>query len=234
MRTHSGVTRVTSAVIGHDRGMDVEHLLPVRAPRQRARQNRAIEKIDALIEATVRVLETEGEAGVRVAVICDRVGVSYGSVYHHFGDREGLIRAAQFARLRAQPGQDIASFASALHGDTSSFIDSLMDICRSIASAERGPVREVRTSVLASTHGRPELRGPVDELETRVMDDLEAVVIQAQQLGIADPSVDARALAAYLAAVSYGLVLLEHVERRPSEDDLASVILRGFAAFMPT
>jgi hypothetical protein len=66
------------------------------------------------------------------------------------------------------------------------------------------------------------------------MDDLEAVVIQAQQLGIADHSVDARALAAYLAAVSYGLVLLEHVERRPSEDDLASVILRGFAAFMPT
>ena len=214
--------------------MDVDHLLPARAPRQRARQNRAIEKIDALIEATVRVLETEGESGVRVAAICDRVGVSYGSVYHHFGDREGLIRAAQFARLRAQPGQDIASFASALDGDTSSFIDSLMDICRSIASAERGPVREVRTSVLASTHGRPELRGPVDELETRVMDDLEAVVIQAQQLGIADPSVDARALAAYLAAVSYGLVLLQHVERRPSEDDLASVILRGFAAFMPT
>jgi AcrR family transcriptional regulator len=158
--------------------MDVEHLLPARAPRQRARQNRAIEKIDALVEATVRVLETEGEAGVRVAEICDQVGVSYGSVYHHFGDREGLIRAAQFARLRAQPGQDIASFASALNDDAASFVDSLMEICRSIASAERGPVREVRTSVLASTHGRPELRGPVDELETKVMDDLEEVVIR--------------------------------------------------------
>ena len=104
--------------------MDVDHLLPSRAPRQRARQNRAIEKIDALIEATVRVLETEGEAGVRVAAICDRVGVSYGSVYHHFGDREGLIRAAQFARLRAQPGQDIAAqqsrlFLAVLKGDRS-------------------------------------------------------------------------------------------------------------------
>ena len=214
--------------------MDVEHLLPARAPRQRARQNRAIEKIDALVEATVRVLETEGEAGVRVAEICDQVGVSFGSVYHHFGDREGLIRAAQFARLRAQPGQDIASFASALNGDADSFVDSLMEICRSIASAERGPVREVRTSVLASTHGRPELRGPVDELETKVMDDLEAVVIKAQDLGVADPAVDPRALAAYLAAVSYGLVLTEHIDRRPSEDDLASVILRGFAAFMPS
>jgi len=211
-----------------------KHLLPTRPARRRAEQSRAIQKIDALVEATVRVLEADGEAGVRVAEICDQVGVSYGSVYHHFGDREGLIRAAQFARLRAQPGQDIESFASALNGDAASFIDSLMEICRSIASIERGPVREVRTSVLASTHGRPELRGPVDELETKVMDDLEAVVIKAQELGIADPAVDARALAAYLAAVSYGLVLLEHVERRPSEEDLASVILRGFAAFMPS
>jgi len=211
-----------------------KHLLPTRPARRRAEQSRAIQKIDALVEATVRVLEADGEAGVRVAEICDQVGVSYGSVYHHFGDREGLIRAAQFARLRAQPGQDIESFASALDGNAGSFIDSLMEICRSIASIERGPVREVRTSVLASTHGRPELRGPVDELETKVMDDLEAVVIKAQELGIADPAVDARALAAYLAAVSYGLVLLEHVERRPSEEDLASVILRGFAAFMPS
>jgi len=211
-----------------------KHLLPTRPARRRAEQSRAIQKIDALVEATVRVLEADGEAGVRVAEICDQVGVSYGSVYHHFGDREGLIRAAQFARLRAQPGQDIESFASALDGNAGSFIDSLMEICRSIASIERGPVREVRTSVLASTHGRPELRGPVDELETKVMDDLEAVVIKAQELGITDSAVDARALAAYLAAVSYGLVLLEHVERRPSEEDLASVILRGFAAFMPS
>ncbi len=90
---------------------------------------------------------------MRVAEICDQVGVSYGSVYHHFGDREGLIRAAQFARLRAQPGQDIASFASALNDDAASFVDSLMEICRLIASAERGPVREVRTSVLASPTG---------------------------------------------------------------------------------
>ncbi len=78
------------------------------------------------------------------------------------------------------------------------------------------------------------MRGPVDELETKVMDDLEEVVIRAQDLGIADPAVDPRALAAYLAAVSYGLVLIEHIDRRPSEDDLASVILRGFAAFMPS
>lgn len=217
--------------------MTPKHLLPARPARRRAEQSRALVKIDALVTETVRVLETEGESGVRVAEICERVGVSYGTVYHHFGDREGLIRAAQFARLRAQPGQDITAFAAALDrvgDDAGDFIDSLMEICRAIASADRGPVRHVRTSVLASTHARPELREPVDALETNVMDDLERVVARAQELGIADPNLDPRAIAAYLSAVSYGLVLVEHIDRRPSDEALAQVILRGFAALMPT
>lgn len=227
---------MTLVDIGHDREVTSAHLLPRRPPRRRAEQSRALAKIDALVTETVRVLESEGEAGVRVADVCDRVGVSYGTVYHHFGDREGLIRAAQFARLRAQPEQDIDAFAAALDrvGDGGGdFIDSLMEICRAIASSDRGPVRNIRTSVLASTHARPELREPVDELETNVMDDLERTVARAQELGIADPSLDARAIAAYLAAVSYGLVLVEHIDRRPSDEALAQVILRGFTAFMP-
>ena len=83
---------------------DIEHLLPDRGPRQRARQQRAIEKIDAVVEAAMAALEREGESGVRIAEICDVTGVSYGTVYHHFGDRAGLIRAAQFKRLVGQPG----------------------------------------------------------------------------------------------------------------------------------
>ena len=131
---------------------DIEHLLPDRGPRQRARQQRAIEKIDAVVEAAMAALEREGESGVRIAEICDVTGVSYGTVYHHFGDRAGLIRAAQFKRLVGQPGQHIADFAAALDADdpAAGFIDGLLKICRAIADPSEGPVRLVRTSVLAT------------------------------------------------------------------------------------
>ena len=212
-----------------------DHLLPERGPRVRARQQRAIEKIDALIEATAAALEREGEAGVRIAEICDVTGVAYGTVYHHFGDRNGLIRAAQFARLRDQPGQDIAAFAEALDGDdpTANFVTQLLDICRGLADPARGPVRLVRTSVLTTAQHDPEFLPAVTELETQVMTDLVATIDRAKAAGIADPSLDSLALASYIAAVAYGLVLIEFNEHRPDQDHLAEVILRGLAAFMP-
>ena len=211
------------------------HLLPERGPRVRARQQRAIDKIDALIEATAAALEREGEAGVRIAEICDVTGVAYGTVYHHFGDRNGLIRAAQFARLRDQPGQDIAAFANALDGDdpTANFVTQLLDICRGLADPARGPVRLVRTSVLTTAQHDPEFLPAVTELETQVMADLVATIDRAKTEGIADSSLDSLALASYIAAVAYGLVLLEFNEHRPDQDHLAEVILRGLAAFMP-
>ena len=212
-----------------------DHLLPERGPRVRARQQRAIDKIDALIEATAAALEREGEAGVRIAEICDVTGVAYGTVYHHFGDRNGLIRAAQFARLRDQPGQDIAAFAAALDGDdpTANFVTQLLDICRGLADPARGPVRLVRTSVLTTAQHDPEFLPAVTELETQVMTDLVATIDRAKAAGIADPSLDSLALASYIAAVAYGLVLIEFNEHRPDQDHLAEVILRGLAAFMP-
>ncbi|MEY2995739.1 MAG: hypothetical protein RLZ86_651 [Actinomycetota bacterium] len=211
------------------------HLLPERGPRVRARQQRAIDKIDALIEATAAALEREGEAGVRIAEICDVTGVAYGTVYHHFGDRNGLIRAAQFARLRDQPGQDIAAFADALNGDdpTENFVTQLLDICRGLADPARGPVRLVRTSVLTTAQHDPEFLPAVTELETQVMTDLVVTIDHAKAAGIADPALDSLALASYIAAVAYGLVLIEFNEHRPDQDHLAEVILRGLTAFMP-
>ena len=212
---------------------DSDHLLPHRGPRLRAPQQRALEKIDAVVEATVAVLEREGEHGVRIAEICDVTGVSYGTIYHHFGDRNGLIRAAQFARLRDQPGQDIDAFADALDGDdpTSDFINRLYDICRAIADPSRGSVRLIRTSVLATAVHDSDFSPTVTDLETQVMSDLVDTIDRAKAAGIADPTVDSLALAAYLSAVAYGLVLLEFNKHRPEPDVLAQVILRGFAAF---
>jgi hypothetical protein len=65
------------------------------------------------------------------------------------------------------------------------------------------------------------------------MTDLVATIDKAKAAGIADASLDSLALASYIAAMSYGLVLVEVNEHRPDPDALADVILRGLAAFMP-
>lgn len=214
-----------------------EHLLPERPPRQRAPQRRALDKIDAVVEAAVRVVEAEGETAVRIADISAETGVSYGTIYHHFGDRDGLIRAAQFARLRSQPAQDLDALAAALDRHASGtgggdFVEAILQISRAIADGSRRDVRMMRTSVLAAAQGRPELFGAVQELETKILDDLAELVRRAQQAGIADPDLDPHAAAIYLEAIAYGIVLREYCDRPHDPEALAQVIFRGFAALL--
>ena len=89
-------------------------LMPHRPLRQRAEQQRAQETVRLIIDATIARLQTQGEAGVNIKEISAETGVSYGAIYHHFKDRDGLIHAAQFERLRHQPGGDIVALGQAL------------------------------------------------------------------------------------------------------------------------
>jgi AcrR family transcriptional regulator len=211
-----------------------ERLIPVKENRQRGEQDRALKKIDLVMEATIEKLKIGGESGVNIKDIAAETGVSYGAIYHHFKDRDGLIRAAQFERLRNQPGMDLAALAKALDNPSGvvDFIGQIQEIANAIADPERAKVRLVRSSVIASSMSHPELREAFTALESSVVDELHGLVAKAQELGIADPNMDPRAAAVYLEALSYGIVLMEFMENPPSRDSVSAMLLRGFAALL--
>lgn len=201
----------------------------------RTTQKRSLETFQRVLDATIDVIESQGVQAVRVSEISRSTGVAYGSVYHHFGDRDGLIRSAQLERLRRQPGVDISAFRDALRADDTinGFLGALVDICRNIASPQRRSIRLLRAGLLDTSQHDITLAHEIRSMETEVMTELVEVLDIAKDRGIADPALDSLALAAYLSAVSFGLVLLEANEYQPDADALAEVILRGFTAFMP-
>lgn len=205
-----------------------------RAPRQRAEQQRALDTINVVIMATVRRLEDGGESAVNIKEIAAETGVSYGAIYHHFNDRDGLIRAAQFERLRQQPGGDIVDLGDAInsHADLVDFVSAIKAIASSIADPQRAKVRLVRSSVISSSLNNPDLRTALTELESGVMEQIAQLVARAQELGIADPTLDPKAVAVYIEALSYGIVLMEFMEDPPTPDAVAELLFRGFTALM--
>jgi AcrR family transcriptional regulator len=68
-----------------------------RPPRQ-ARSRRTLER---LLAATIDVMKDEGLAGVTVPEVAARAGVSTGSIYRRFVDKDALIRAAFLRFLEA-------------------------------------------------------------------------------------------------------------------------------------
>ena len=46
-----------------------------------------------ILEATIDLLETSGLDGLSIRDVCERAGVKAPTVYHHFGDKDGLLEA---------------------------------------------------------------------------------------------------------------------------------------------
>jgi AcrR family transcriptional regulator len=60
------------------------------APRRKADAS-AVSTRDAILAAAERILERGGEDALSIRELCARVGVTAPTIYHHFGDKDGLV-----------------------------------------------------------------------------------------------------------------------------------------------
>jgi AcrR family transcriptional regulator len=74
---------------------------PSLKPRKVPQQSRAEKTVASVLEATARVLETKGLAGLNTNAVAQRAGVSIGSLYQYFPSKDALIVALSL-RERAE------------------------------------------------------------------------------------------------------------------------------------
>ena len=63
------------------------------AVRRRPRQRRARQTVDAILDAVIRVLKREGFKAITTNRIAEVAGVSIGSVYQYFPDKQAIFIA---------------------------------------------------------------------------------------------------------------------------------------------
>src|SRR5262245_36908702 len=66
---------------------------PLTKPRKHASQQRSRATVDALIEATARILVKDGFDSASTNRIAEQAGVSVGSLYQYFPSKEALVAA---------------------------------------------------------------------------------------------------------------------------------------------
>lgn len=110
-----------------------------RDPRTRA----SSEIIDAIIEATIELLADHRFADVSTNRIASRAGVSIGSLYRYFPDRDSIIAEVDLRFRRAAASR----FLAALHG----FRDDLPGAVRAaiVAYVAEGPPLGVRRALMS-------------------------------------------------------------------------------------
>ena len=61
--------------------------------RKKPRQARAKATVQAILEATAQVLVSDGYSRLTTTKVAERAGVSVGTLYQYFGDKDALVRA---------------------------------------------------------------------------------------------------------------------------------------------
>lgn len=88
---------------------------PQIAPRKRPLQARSTRTVDVLLEAAARVLEERGLAGYTTNAVAERSGVSVGSLYQYFPNKDALM-SALVLRVHLQVAEQLAALQARLTG----------------------------------------------------------------------------------------------------------------------
>lgn len=188
---------------------------------------------DRLLDATIEIIDAEGEVGVRVERVAVSAGVTKPSIYHFFRDREGLLVAAQAERYRRSMGPSVAllqDFSILLSCNSQSdFVELIqrgLDDALSPAGAQR---RLLRSQVLGSAVTRPELHEAIQAVQRQMVSGLTSMLTYGQRLGWVSTRLPATGLAEWWFGVIQGRHLVESYGDEASIQQFDSVMLHSIS-----
>lgn len=195
------------------------------------KQERAQATVTLLVNATIEALEAHGESGLRLDDILEATGVSRSSLYHHFGDRDGLVDAARVVMFTRTVESDLVDLQQIMEHatDPSVFRAAIEDIHTAAHSPDRQPARLRRAYTIGATKARPSLAAALAEEQHRLTNGYTELVEAAQSRGWLRNDVDARAVAVLLQATALGRVVSD-IDTTPVDPDawhhLVGMVLR--------
>jgi AcrR family transcriptional regulator len=133
---------------------------PLETKRRTPRQARAEETVAAILEGAAQILEAGGLAAFTTNAVAGRAGVSIGTLYQYFADKNALIHALALRELQAA----LTRVRQALRGEIDPSPEGrVRAMIRAIVTAFRGRQRArkaVLQAILSQSAGR-ELLEPV-------------------------------------------------------------------------
>jgi len=191
--------------------------------------------MQAVLDAVGERLMKADESLIRIPEICEATGVNYGSVYHHFGSREGVIDAAYHQMFSKLAEEDLAVLqkVSVSSQSLEEYLVSMQGLVGTFANGEeRRARRALRARIVAASITRPELRELIGETQSRLTSELAQIVEYGQDRDWLSRTLSSHSIAVIIQVVLVGRTLddvsttpIENAEWEKSMGLLLGVIL---------
>jgi AcrR family transcriptional regulator len=181
-------------------------------------------------EATIEIIRQSGPVDFRIEELVNATGQSVGGIYHHFGNRDGLLAAAYEKMVGDLLDSDRATILTLLEECSSlqEFQAGLHEFAVSLQSPERTEMRWLRLEGMVLARRKPVLWEALHKVHLRHADAFEVFVIEAQDRGWLRQ--DLSPYHVYLAMTSVAVgTMSDNIGRNALDaDEWASAILNLF------
>lgn len=191
----------------------------------------------ALIDAALDIILKDGVDNLRIEDVCERVGVTKGSLYWHFTDRDGLIREALLEQLRRISDEQLATMNDAITSATNSddYLSRIVGALVNPFDTTEVEQRWKRLELIVATRNDPALSKVMAEVQRRQQKFMADAMERAAENGLLRRDVDPQAVAAVLSAVALGSVNLSLLESDgPSPEAWTSLMVLFISLLFPT
>ncbi len=167
---------------------------------------------ERILEATLQVLDEDGDTGLRLVRVAELAGLTTGAIYGTFESREALIASAHVERLRRWTFDYVrrTSTSSVEHEDDPG-VPPQERVLREILSPAGRSARLAWAASAAKAAFDPELERNLQPTEQEFLNYAVEQIKPMQEAGILRSDIDPRVIAAMRMAVAVGVALTSRV-----------------------
>lgn len=135
-----------------------------------------------ILEAAIEMMDSGGEASIRVAAIAAKLDIAEPSIYHHFTNRAALVEAAYVEWYwRCLEIQVPMSTIMALVDSREEYLRAIVKSVTWSYQKDRHAARAVRISVLGAAQRNPQLAKAINDINRQFLASVADSMKEAQK-----------------------------------------------------
>lgn len=163
-----------------------------------------------ILEAAIEMMDSGGEASIRVAAIAAKLDIAEPSIYHHFTNRAALVEAAYVEWYwRCLEIQVPMSTIMALVDSREEYLRAIVKSVTWSYQKDRHAARAVRISVLGAAQRNPQLAQAINDINRQFLGSLADSLKEAQKRKWVHGGLDPKATAYWFHGQILGRVVAE-------------------------
>ena len=200
--------------------------------REKSRRGRAT--IEKLLEVTISELDRVGLAEIDLDSLLRKSKISKGSLYHHFGSKNGLLAAAEAQQFMKYLKREGETFRELIEDCKSKqkFVDLVADVMKITRLEANIDFRKKRVRAIAMSFNDENLAQVLKNAQIEVTEYLAGSFQIAKDRGWVKPDTDLMALSYWIQGVFIGHIMLDITEQTEHEEAWSEVAFQALQPFL--